>query len=130
MDVKLPKLGEGADSGVVVNVFVKEGDTVAKDQPVLRTLYVKWPWPHFYELPRSVGMVAIARVEDGEDCVLPQKVGTADAMTLTEVDALISHATSGNDKAAPMREPLSKMLEANARSLRGNQFAVTLAQDG
>jgi len=35
MDVKLPKLGEGADSGVVVNVFVKEGDTVAKDQPVL-----------------------------------------------------------------------------------------------
>ncbi len=35
MDVKLPKLGEGADSGVVVNVFVKEGDTVAKDQPIL-----------------------------------------------------------------------------------------------
>jgi len=35
MDVKLPKLGEGADSGVVVNVFVKEGDMVAKDQPLL-----------------------------------------------------------------------------------------------
>jgi pyruvate dehydrogenase E2 component (dihydrolipoamide acetyltransferase) len=35
MDVKLPKLGEGADSGVVVNVFVKEGDTVAKDQAIM-----------------------------------------------------------------------------------------------
>ena len=35
MDVKLPKLGEGADSGVVVSVFVKEGDTVAKDQAIL-----------------------------------------------------------------------------------------------
>ena len=35
MDVKLPKLGEGADSGVVVNVFVKEGDHVAKDQAIL-----------------------------------------------------------------------------------------------
>lgn len=35
MDFKLPKLGEGADSGVVVNLFVKEGDTVAKDQNVL-----------------------------------------------------------------------------------------------
>ena len=35
MDVKLPRLGEGADSGVVVNVFVKEGDTVAKDQAIL-----------------------------------------------------------------------------------------------
>ena len=35
MDFKLPKLGEGADSGTVVNLFVKEGDTVAKDQTVL-----------------------------------------------------------------------------------------------
>lgn len=35
MDVKLPKIGEGADSGVVVNLFVKEGDAVAKDQAIL-----------------------------------------------------------------------------------------------
>ena len=31
MDFKLPKLGEGADSGVIVNLFVKEGDTVLVD---------------------------------------------------------------------------------------------------
>jgi pyruvate dehydrogenase E2 component (dihydrolipoamide acetyltransferase) len=35
MDLKLPHLGEGADSGTVVNLFVKEGDQLAKDQPVL-----------------------------------------------------------------------------------------------
>ena len=35
MDVKLPKLGEGADSGVVVGIFVNVGDTIAKDQAVL-----------------------------------------------------------------------------------------------
>lgn len=35
MDMKLPPLGEGADSGTVVNVFVKAGDTITKDQPVL-----------------------------------------------------------------------------------------------
>jgi pyruvate dehydrogenase E2 component (dihydrolipoamide acetyltransferase) len=35
MDVKLPKLGEGADSGVVVGIFVKEGEAVAKGQPIL-----------------------------------------------------------------------------------------------
>src|SRR6516164_7432280 len=35
MDLKLPHLGEGADSGTVVNLFVKEGDQVAKDQPIL-----------------------------------------------------------------------------------------------
>ncbi|HZL44290.1 MAG TPA: 2-oxo acid dehydrogenase subunit E2 [Verrucomicrobiae bacterium] len=35
MDVKLPHLGEGADSGTVVNLFVKEGDQISKDQPLL-----------------------------------------------------------------------------------------------
>ncbi|MDP1882175.1 MAG: acyltransferase, partial [Bradyrhizobium sp.] len=55
-------------------IFVKAFALVAKDEPVLRTLYAKWPWPSFYELPRSIAMVAIARVEDGQDCVLPQKV--------------------------------------------------------
>src|SRR2546430_17741221 len=35
MDLKLPHLGEGADSGTVVNLFVKEGDQVTKDQPLL-----------------------------------------------------------------------------------------------
>src|SRR5215831_8251695 len=35
MDLKLPALGEGADSGTVVNLFVKEGDQVTKDQAIL-----------------------------------------------------------------------------------------------
>ena len=35
MDVKLPRLGEGADSGTVASIFVKEGDQVTKDQPLL-----------------------------------------------------------------------------------------------
>src|SRR5438105_14833811 len=35
MDLKLPPLGEGADSGTVVNLFVKEGDEITKDQPIL-----------------------------------------------------------------------------------------------
>jgi hypothetical protein len=73
-------------------IFTKAFALVAKDEPVLRTLYVKWPWPSFYELPRSVAMVAIARVEDGEDCVLPQKVPTADQLPLAEIDAMIRHA--------------------------------------
>jgi pyruvate dehydrogenase E2 component (dihydrolipoamide acetyltransferase) len=35
MDLTLPHLGEGADSGTVVNLFVKEGDQIAKDQPMI-----------------------------------------------------------------------------------------------
>ncbi len=80
-------------------IFVKAFALVAKEQPVLRTLYAKWPWPSFYELPRSVAMVAIARVEDGQDCVLPQKVPAADELPLNEIDARIRHA-----KDAPIGE--------------------------
>ena len=35
MDIRLPSLGEGADSGVVVNLLVKAGDLIQKDQPIL-----------------------------------------------------------------------------------------------
>src|SRR6201998_4991137 len=80
-------------------IFVKAFCLVAKDEPVLRTLYAKWPWPHLYELPRSVAAVAIRRVEDGEDCVLPQKVTAAEGVSLSEIDALIRHA-----KDAPVNE--------------------------
>ena len=61
-------------------IFVKAFSLVAREEPVLRTLYAKWPWPSLYELPRSIAMIAIARVEDGEDCVLPQKIIAADAL--------------------------------------------------
>jgi hypothetical protein len=80
-------------------IFVKAFSLVAKDEPALRTLYAKWPWPSFYELPRSIAMVAIARIEDGQDCVLPQKVPAADELPLTEIDAQIRHA-----KDAPISE--------------------------
>ena len=35
MDIRLPKLGEGADSGSVVNILVKVGDRVQKDQTLI-----------------------------------------------------------------------------------------------
>jgi hypothetical protein len=80
-------------------IFVKAFSLVARDEAVLRTLYAKWPWPSFYELPRSVAMVAISRVEHGQDCVLPQKVPAADTLPLTEIDAQIRHG-----KDAPVGE--------------------------
>src|SRR3954453_17641041 len=45
-------------------IFAKAFCIVAREEPVLRRLYLKWPRAHFYELPRSVAMVAIARNED------------------------------------------------------------------
>jgi hypothetical protein len=80
-------------------IFVKAFALVAREQPILRTLYVKLPWPGFYELPRSVAMVAIARSVDGEECVLPQRITAPDEIALIEVDALIRQA-----KDAPVNE--------------------------
>jgi hypothetical protein len=100
-------------------IFVKAFSLVAKDEPVLRTLYAKWPWPSFYELPRSIAMVAIARVEDGQDCVLPQKVPAADTVSLIEVDAQIRHA-----KDAPISEvpTFRKMLRVTRLPLPLRRF--------
>ena len=100
-------------------IFVKAFSLVAKDQPVLRTLYAKWPWPSFYELPRSVAMVAIARVEAGQDCVLMQKVPATDTLPLTEIDAQIRYA-----KAAPVDEvpAFRKMLRVTRLPLPLRRF--------
>jgi hypothetical protein len=80
-------------------VFVKAFAIVAKDEPVLRTLYVELPWPHFFELPRSVAMVAVARVEDGEECIFPEKIPAPEGRSLTEIDAQIRRA-----KDAPLAD--------------------------
>ena len=80
-------------------VFVKAFAIVAKDEPVLRTLYVKLPWPHFFELPRSVAMVAVARTENGEDFILPEKIPAPDEQSLAAIDAAIKRA-----KNAPIEE--------------------------
>ncbi len=73
-------------------IFVKAFALVAKGEPALRTLFVKWPYARLYELPRSVAFVTIARVEDDQDCVLLQKVNAPDEASLSEVDAVLRHA--------------------------------------
>jgi hypothetical protein len=82
-------------------IFVKAFALVARDEPVLRTLYAKWPWAHFFELPRSVAMVAIARVEDGQDCILPEKVAAPEELALSEIDARIRRAKQASIDEIP-----------------------------
>ena len=83
-------------------MFVKAFALVAKDEPVLRTVYAKWPWPTLYELPKSVALVAIARVDDGEECVIPQRIAAPDLMALTAVDAEIRRAKTAPVEDVPM----------------------------
>jgi hypothetical protein len=107
-------------------IFTKAFAVVAKEQPILRTLYAKWPRPHFYELPRSVGMVAIARVEDGCDCILPERVMAPDEMALTDVHAHIQRA-----KDAPLEEIpfFRRIMKATRLPLPLRRFAWSLARN-
>src|SRR3984885_1031848 len=91
MDVKLPKLGEGADSGVVVGIFVKEGDTVAKDQAILELENEK----AVASIPSTgAGVVAKVHVKAGD------RVGVgARLITITE---------SGQPAAAPVAAAVPK----------------------
>lgn len=83
-------------------MFVKAFALVARDEPVLRTVYTKWPWPSLYELPKSVALIAIARVEDGEECVMPQRIVAPEAMALAAVDAEIRRAKTAPIDQVPM----------------------------
>ncbi len=63
MDVKLPKLGEGSDSGVVVSILVKEGDQVSQGQTVLELENEKAVAP----IPSTAaGKVSRIRIKEGD----------------------------------------------------------------
>src|SRR5215510_13744186 len=87
MDVKLPPLGEGADSGTVVNLFVKEGDQVAKDQAILELENEK----AVATIPStSAGTVAKIFVKTGDKISVGQRIlalsesGTANSTAKAE----------------------------------------------
>lgn len=107
-------------------VFVKAFAIVARDEPVLRTLYVKLPWPHFFELPRSVAMVAVARTECGEEFILPEKVPDLETRSLAEIDAQIHRA-----KNAPIEDipTFRKILMASRLPLPLRRLSWYLGQN-
>lgn len=73
MDLKLPKLGEGSDSGVVVSVFVNEGDTITKDQTIIELENEK----AVAAIPASAGgVVAKIHVKAGDKITIGQRILT------------------------------------------------------
>ncbi len=71
MDIKLPNLGEGADSGIVVNLFVKEGDRVEKDQPIIELENEK----AVASIPSTVaGVVSKIFVKTGDKITVGQRI--------------------------------------------------------
>ncbi len=71
MDVKVPNLGEGADSGVVVSVLVKEGDQVNEGQTIIELENEKAVAP----VPSTAsGTVTKVRVKEGDKISVGQVI--------------------------------------------------------
>ncbi len=84
MDVRLPKLGEGAESGTVVSISVKEGDTLAKGQTILELENEKAVAP----IPSpAAGKVAKLRVKEGDKLSVGQIILTLEGATAPAAEA-------------------------------------------
>jgi len=108
MDVKLPKLGEGADSGVVVNVFVKEGDQVARDQAILELENEK----AVASVPSTAaGVVTKIYVKAGDKISVGQRL-----ISLSGGDQPVVAAAPAAKGAAPEQEPETPVEESAAEA--------------
>jgi pyruvate dehydrogenase E2 component (dihydrolipoamide acetyltransferase) len=95
MDVKLPKLGEGADSGVVVSIMVREGDSVQEGQTLLELENEKAVAP----IPSpAAGVIAKLRVKEGDKVSAGQVILTLSGKG--EVATKESKAEAGAAKPA------------------------------
>lgn len=94
MDLKLPKLGEGSDSGVVVSIFVNEGDTIAKDQTII-------------ELENEKAVAAIPASAGG--VVTKIHVKTGDKISAGQRILTLSGGSEAPAAAAPTAKPTAKV---------------------
>ena len=129
MDVKLPKLGEGADSGVVVNIFVKEGDTVAKDQAILELENEK----AVASIPSTAaGVVTKIYVKPGEKVTVGQRLlslsGGEPAPAATPAPA-VKMAEASRQPAA-VEDDQSSLRYAPARDEEEEEHVSTVARVG
>ena len=91
MEIRLPNLGEGADSGVVVNILVKAGDSIQKDQPILEL-----------ETDKAVGTIPASAA----GVVQQIRVNIGDKISAGTV--LLTLAESAGTAAAPVPAPVNQ----------------------
>lgn len=122
-------------------IFAKAFALVAKDEPALRTLYLRWPWPRLYELPHSTAIIAIAREDAAQPYVMFEKINHAGAFDLALIDGRIRAAKTARDEDVPhfarllrvsrLPLPLRRLIWGFAlnvgriRSNQGGTFGIT-----
>ena len=102
IEIKLPSLGEGVESGDVLEVYVKVGDTVKKDQALFELetdkATVAVPSP-------QAGKVLSITVKEGETVKVGQVVGTLEGVAAPSAPAPAAPAPAASVQASAPAAP-------------------------
>jgi pyruvate dehydrogenase E2 component (dihydrolipoamide acetyltransferase) len=124
MDVKLPHLGEGSDSGVIVNLFVKEGDVIAKDQPILELENEK----AVATIPSTAaGTVTKVFVKSGDKITVGSKIISLSESGQTAAPA---KAASAAPPAKSKPAPIAKVEEVVAEEIATEELGEDVNPSG
>src|SRR6266403_1449583 len=121
MDIKLPRLGEGAESGTVVSIFVKAGDQVKEGQTIVEMENEKAVAP----IPASAsGRVTKLYVKEGDKISVGQAIlalaedGAAAAVATSSVVSA-AHKSEARSVVAPVSQPTRPAAEAASVDIIG-----------
>jgi pyruvate/2-oxoglutarate dehydrogenase complex dihydrolipoamide acyltransferase (E2) component len=118
-EVRVPDLGDGIDSGDVLDVLVSEGDQIEKEQGILELETDKAT----VEVPSTVaGKVIKVHVEAG------QSIGPGDVMITVEAAAAAS--TESKPAPAPEKESAPEQDAAPAKRARRGPGEISRARAG
>jgi hypothetical protein len=90
-------------------IFVKAFGLVATRYPALRQMYLPWPWPHIYQHPSSVAMLATHRDFRGEPWLFWSRFKRPEAQSLVELQAALERY-----QTAPVEEVFPWQLQLSA----------------
>ena len=68
-----------------VALFVKAFALAAQEVPALRRSYISFPWPHVYEHPQNVAVVAVNREHQGEDWLFWLRLMAPEKLRLQQI---------------------------------------------
>ncbi len=114
MDIKLPELGEGVESGDVLSVLVKKGETVAKDQGLI-------------ELETDKASVEIPSTHAGKVTKVHVSAGDTLGIGGVIVSLETSDSPTQTEPETPQEEPVASEPESETEPVQ--QPAKSVAQE-
>ena len=119
MDVKLPQLAEGVESGTVVSILVAEGQEIKKDQPIMEL-----------ETQKAVGSIPAPGAGTVTKIHVKQGMEVNVGQVLISIDATGSSSASPAASGAPQRAATSGPSVTSARTHTSTPSAAAVGPIG